>query len=162
MKYISPEAHISPLAHLEDSIKGSEIRIEEGVVIDSFVKLKAAGGLGNVVIGARSQINSGCVLYIGNGITIGKDVLIASNCTFAPTNHAYQDRSKRIRDQGFLPSKGGIVLEDDVWIAANCVLLDGSLVRVGAVVAAGSVVRGELEAYGVYGGNPLRKLGQRT
>lgn len=159
---IHPTARVSPLADLEDSSRGTCLVLGEGVVIDAFVKVKPAGGSGDVCIGAFSVINSGCVLYSGNGIQIGQGVAVAANCTFAPVNHAYQRRDTQIRHQGFLPGKGGIVVGDDVWIGANCVLLDGSQIGQGCVVAAGSVVRGVLEPYGVYGGNPLRKLGERT
>lgn len=159
---IHPEARISPLADIEDSIRGSRFVIGAGSMIDSFVKIKPAGGNGDVVIGANCYVNSGCVLYSGNGIRIGDGVAIASNCTLAPVNHAYQDRNKLICSQGFLPSKGGIVIEDDVWIGANCVILDGAVIRRGAVVAAGSIVRGELEAFGVYAGIPLQCKGFRT
>ncbi|MDZ7921989.1 acyltransferase [Rhodoferax sp.] len=106
-------------------------------------------------------INSGCVLYTGQGIHIGNHVAIAANCTFAPVNHAYKDKSRLIREQGFLPGKGGIVIEDDVWIGANCVLLDGTVLGRGCVLGAGSVVSGELAAYTVYAGQPLRVVGER-
>ena len=158
---IHPTARVSSLADVEDSVRGSLIRVGAHSVIDSFVKVKPAGGSGDVLIGAHVAINSGCVLYIGNGIRIGNGVAVAANCTFAPVNHAYADRSRPIREQGFLPSKGGIVVEDDVWIGANCVLLDGAVLRQGCVVAAGSIVRGELQAYGVYAGQPLRVVGVR-
>ena len=82
-----------------------------------------------MIIGRGTVINSGCVLYTGNGIRIGRNVLIAANCTLAPTNHAFADPDQPIRDQGFQPSRGGIVIGDDVWIGANCVLLDGTLHR---------------------------------
>jgi acetyltransferase-like isoleucine patch superfamily enzyme len=117
--------------------------------------------MGDVVIGEGSQINSGTVLYTGNGILIGAGVLIAANCTLAATNHAYSRADIAVAAQGFQPSRGGIVIEDDVWIGANCVLLDGSLIRRGAVIGAGSLVRGELEAFGVFGGNPLARIGKR-
>lgn len=162
MLIIAPTAKISPLADLEDSVKGSEIRIEDGVVIDSFVKLKPAGGTGNVRIGRNCTINSGCVIYIGNGVTIGSDVAIGANTTLAPTNHAYMDRNKLIREQRFLPSRGGILIEDDVWIGANCVLLDGAILRKGCVVGAGSLVRGELPPYSVNHGTPAKTVGYRT
>jgi virginiamycin A acetyltransferase len=161
MIVIHPTARVSPLADIEDSVRGTRIEVGEHSVIDSFVKVKPAGGVGDVVIGAWSVINSGCVLYTGNGLKIGNQVAIAANCTFAPVNHAYQDRSRPIREQGFLPSKGGIVIEDDVWIGANCVLLDGAVLRQGCVIAAGSVVRGEIEAYTVNAGQPLRVVGRR-
>lgn len=158
---IDPSAKVSPLADIEDSVRGTLIKIGPGTVIDSFVKIKPAGGMGDVVIGAECAINSGVVIYTGNGVRIGDAVAIAANCTFAPTNHAIADRGRRIKDQGFQPSKGGIVVEDDVWIGSNVVLLDGAVVRKGAVIAAGSVVRGEVEAYAIYAGAPARKIGER-
>jgi virginiamycin A acetyltransferase len=161
MLIISPTAMISKFADIEDSVRGSKIIIGEKVTIDSFVKIKPAGGSGDVEIGDYSFINSGTVLYTGNGIKIGKHVLIAANCTLAPTNHEYRSRDKLIIEQRFMPSKGGIIIEDDVWIGANCVLLDGTIVRQGAVVAAGSIVRGELEAYGIYTGNPPQLVKRR-
>lgn len=161
MIVIHPEARVSPMADIEDSVRGTRIEIGARSVIDSFVKIKPAGGSGDLVIGERTVINSGCVLYTGQGLRIGNDVAIAANCTFAPVNHAYQDKSIPINQQGFLPGKGGIVIEDDVWIGANCVLLDGAVLRKGCVVGAGSVVRGEVAAYRIVAGNPLRQIGER-
>ena len=158
---IDPSARVSAHCDIEDSVRGSRIVVGARSVIDSFVKIKPTGGSGDLVIGAHSVVNSGCVLYTGNGITIGNHVAIAANTTFAPVNHAFKDRSRLIAEQGFLPSRGGIVVEDDVWIGANCVLLDGTLLRRGCVIGAGSLVRGEVAAYTVNAGNPLLRLGVR-
>ena len=161
MLIIAPTAKVSPLADLEDSVRGSRIVLEDGVVIDAFVKIKPAGGEGDVVIGAGSVINSGCVFYTGHGIRIGRNVLIAANCTLAPTNHAFSDPVRPIREQGFMPSRGGIVIEDDVWIGANCVLLDGAILRRGCIVGAGSVVRDERPTLSISAGAPARTVGWR-
>ncbi len=158
---IADTAIVSTLADIEDSVKGSTIEVRSCAVIDSFVKIKPAGGTGNIVIGENTVINSGCVLYSGNGITIGRSCAIAANCTFAATNHDFRDPNRLIVDQGFLPSKGGILLEDDVWVGANVVLLDGATLRQGCVVGAGAVVRGELPPYSINVGNPLRTVGFR-
>lgn len=149
------------MADIEDSVRGSSITIGAGVVIDSFVKIKPAGGTGDVVIEEGSYINAGTVIYSGNGVRIGKGVLVAANCTIAPTNHEYVDRNRRIIDQRFRPTKGGIIIEDDVWIGVGSVILDGALIRTGCVVGACSLVKGELAAYGIYAGNPLAKIGER-
>ena len=161
MLRIDPTAKISALADIEDSIRGSLIAIGPRTVIDSFVKIKPAGGSGDLVIGADCAINSGTVIYTGNGVRIGDAVAIAANCTLAPTNHEVADATRRIRDQGFQPSKGGIVIEEDAWLGANVVVLDGAIIRKGAVVAAGSVVRGEVPAYEIHAGSPTRRLGRR-
>lgn len=161
MLKISPGARISNLADIEDSAKGTVISIGDGVTIDSFVKIKPAGGVGDVDIGAHTTINSGVVIYTGNGVRIGRHCAIAANCTFAPVNHEIGSRGARITDQGFMPSRGGIVLEDDVWIGANVVLLDGAVLRQGCVVGAGSLVRGELPPYAICVGSPARVVGYR-
>lgn len=161
MLIIADTARISPLADIEDSVRGSRIVVEDGAVIDSFVKIKPAGGSGDVRIGRNSVINSGCVLYTGNGIDIGCHVAVAANCTFAPVNHRIDARDRLIMEQGFMPSRGGIVVEDDVWIGANAVLLDGAVLRRGCVVGAGAVVRGELPAYSINVGAPARTIGWR-
>ena len=89
------------------------------------------------------------------------DVLIAANCTLAATNHEFRDPARLIRDQGFMESRGGIVIEDDVWIGAGCVLLDGAIVRQGSVIAAGAVVRDERPAYSISAGVPAKTVGWR-
>jgi len=158
---IHPDACVSRLADIEDSKRGSLIRIGASSVIDSFVKVKPAGGLGDLIVGSHVYVNSGCVFYTGNGIVIGDDVAIAANCTFAPVNHNYKDTDRPIIRQGFAPSRGGIVIENDVWIGANTVILDGALIRQGCVIGAGSVVRGHLDPFCVYAGNPLIKIKSR-
>ena len=161
MLKISPNARISTLADIEDSTRGTVITIEDGVTIDSFVKIKPAGGTGDVRIGAHTTINSGVVIYTGNGVDIGRHCAIAANCTFAPVNHEYRSRDALITEQGFMPSRGGIVIEDDVWIGANVVLLDGAIVRRGCVIGAGSLVTGELPPYTINVGSPTRVVAKR-
>jgi virginiamycin A acetyltransferase len=167
MLIISPTARISKFADIEDSVKGSRIIIKDRVIIDSFVKIKPAGGMGDLVIDDDAVINPGVVMYTGNGLTIGKNVMIAANCTFSPTSHEFMSKDKPIREQGFIaPSplfggKSGIVVGDDVWIGANCVILEGTVIGKGAVISAGSIVKGKLEEYGIYSGKPLKCLGHR-
>lgn len=86
---ISQCAKISKLAEIEDSTKGTKIIIKHGVVIDSFVKIKPVGGMGDIVIGCNSYINSGVVIHSGNGVHIGDNVLIAPNVTISGSNHEY-------------------------------------------------------------------------
>ncbi|MCM2678951.1 acyltransferase [Echinimonas agarilytica] len=159
---IHPTAKVSALADIEVSVRGTKVVIGPRTVIDAFVKFKPAGGKGDVVIGADCVLNSGCVVYTGNGLTIGDGVAVAANTTFAPVNHAFMDKNRTIREQRFLPSKGGIVIGDDVWIGANCVILDGACISDGAVVGAMSLVRGNVAPYSVVAGNPLRQISERT
>ena len=161
MLVISETARISRLADVEDSVRGTRVEVGDYAVIDSFVKIKPAGGSGDVIIGPHSVINSGTVIYSGNGVRVGAHVAIAANCTLAPVNHEIKDRHRLIREQGFMASRGGIVIEDDVWVGANVVILDGAVLRRGCVVGAGAVVRGELPPYSINVGVPARTIGYR-
>lgn len=161
MKMISDKARISNLADIEDSVRGTRIIIEDGAHIDAFVKIKPVGGTGDVRIGKNTYINSGVVIYSGNGVIIGEDVLIAANCTLAPVNHEYRSRDRKIIEQRFQSSRGGILIEDDVWIGANTVILDGAILRRGCIVGANSLVNKELDPYSINIGSPARRIGYR-
>ncbi|MFE0839392.1 acyltransferase [Achromobacter insolitus] len=162
MNQISVLAKISPLADIERSVRGSSVTIGDHVTIDSFVKIKFAGGDGDVHVADHAYLNSGVVIYSGHGVSIGRGTLIAANTTLAPTNHEYRRSDLTIIEQRFMPSKGGIVIEDDCWIGANCVLLDGCRLGRGCVVAAGTVLRGEWPEYAVIAGNPAAVIRYRT
>jgi acetyltransferase-like isoleucine patch superfamily enzyme len=158
---VAESAQISPLADIEDSVRGTLIEISESVVIDAFVKIKPAGGSGDVRIGPNCVLNSGVVIYTGNGVQMGANVLLAANVVLAPVNHEFGAVETPIREQGFQPSRGGILIEDDVWIGAGTVVLDGAIIRHGAVIGANSLVRGEIASGSISAGNPLRVVGRR-
>ncbi|MGB3155783.1 MAG: DapH/DapD/GlmU-related protein [Chitinophagaceae bacterium] len=161
MHIISPTSNISSLSDLEKSSKGSKLIIGENCMVDSFVKIKFSGGIGDIVIGDNCYINSGTVIYSGNGIKMGNWVLIAANCTLSASNHEVSAKDKTVYDQRFKPSRGGIIIEDDVWIGANTVISDGAILRKGAIIGACCFVNKEVEPYGIYAGNPLKKIGER-
>ncbi len=159
--HISNNATISKLADIEESSKGSLLVIGDGCHIDSFVKIKFTGGTSDIEIGENCYINSGTVIYSGNGVKMGNYVLIGPNCSIVPTNHNFKSKDIVIRKQGFQPSKGGIIIEDDVWLGANVTVLDGAIIRRGSVVGANSLVSGELEPYSVFAGSPAKKIKSR-
>ena len=159
--FFDPSVSIAAMVSIEVSSRGTNTYLGKGCVIDDFVKIKHVGGVGDVVIGENCYINSGCVLYSGNGIKFGDFVLLGPNCNIVPTNHNFGDKTKVIRVQGHMPSKGGVVIEDDVWLGANVTVLDGALIRKGCVIAANSVVIGETEEYAIYGGIPAKKIKDR-
>lgn len=158
---VHPTASISPDARIHPSIRGTRITIGAHSFIYDFVVIKAVGGNGDVEIGEHCYINAHTTIYSGSGVRLGNYVLVAPGCVIAPTNHAFDRTDIPIRHQGFMPSRGGVVVEDDVWIGANCTLLDGAHIGRGAIIAAGAVVNGEVEPYAIYGGVPARRIGQR-
>jgi acetyltransferase-like isoleucine patch superfamily enzyme len=158
---IHPTAFVCSNAVIQPSDRGSKIIIGAHTQIYDFVIIKAVGGNGDVIMGEHCYINAHSTLYSGHGITLGNYVLIAPGCVLAPTNHSYLSRATPIRHQGFLPSKGGIIIEDDVWLGANCTILDGAYIKRGAIIAAGSVVKGEVGEFQIWGGTPAKFISHR-
>ena len=159
--YFSKTAKISQLSSIEISTRGTDTTIGENTVIDDFVKIKHVGGNGSIFIGNNCFINSCTVLYSGNGILIGNNVLIGPNCSITPVNHEFKDKNKLIISQGFTHSKGGIIIEDDVWIGSNVVILDESIIKKGSIIGACSLINNVIEAYSINYGTPSKIVGYR-
>ena len=62
---------------------------------------------------------------------------------------------------GDLPSKGDTVIGNDVWIGYEALLMPGVTVGDGAIIAARSVVVGDVPPYAIVGGNPAAVLKMR-
>ena len=147
---------ISAFISLKSSIRNRKnIFIGKRIHINDFVVLWPS----QLSIGAYSQINPGTAIY--GKVTIGKYVMIAPNCMLAGANHSFGDRNTPMMFQGSF-SKGGIVIEDNVWIGANCVILDGVTIGTGSIIAAGSVVSRSVAPYTILGGNTAKIIRIRT
>lgn len=159
--FFDNDVKIASMASIEVSSRGTHTYIGSGSVIDDFVKIKHVAGTGDVTIGNNVYINSGTVIYSANGVSIGNNVIIGPNCSIVPVNHNISNKDIPIRLQGYPPSKGGIVIEEDVWIAANVVILDGVRIGRGAVIGAGAVVTKSIEPFSINFGVPSKKIASR-
>lgn len=54
-----------------------------------------------------------------------------------------------------------IIVDDDVWIAANCTITKGVRLGKGCIVGANSVVIKNVEPYSIVGGVPAKVIGNR-
>jgi virginiamycin A acetyltransferase len=160
---VDKSAIVSEFATIKGSSRGSKIIIGANTHVYDFVVLSSVGGAGNIVIGENCHINPHTTLYSGNGIKLGNYVLIGPGCSLVPTNHAFGNLDEVMRKQGFLSSKGGVIIEDDVWVGANSVLLDGTYLEKGSVIAAHSTVNSRVPAYEIWGtlGGIATKIGDR-
>lgn len=91
-------------------------------------------------------------------LTIGDRVSIAPRVTLVTSSHP-----NRSRTRGFAPvARGPIVIEDDAWLGAGCVILPGVRVGRGAVVGANTVVAADVPALHVVAGQPARTVRELT
>jgi acetyltransferase-like isoleucine patch superfamily enzyme len=113
----------------------------------------------HVEIGDQIAINHFTMIVAFGKITIGDGVLIGPYVLIHSGNHRFSDPDVRIRDQGH--DQAPIDIEDDVWIGAHAVILKGTRVGKGSVVAAGAVVTKDVMPYSIVAGIPAKKIGDR-
>jgi acetyltransferase-like isoleucine patch superfamily enzyme len=124
---------------------------------------------GNIKIGDFSYVGDGSRIWSLSSITIGDRVLISHN-VFIVDNQTHpvnaQTRHKQFKAKFGFPfppdidlEERPIVIEDDVWIAANAIILRGVHIGKGAIVGAGSVVTRNVPAGKLVAGNPAVVVG---
>ena len=140
-----------------DPGKRGEIAIGKRAKIHPGSMLLAHNG--KISIGDDFSLNPYSVLYGTGGLAIGNAVRIAAHVVIIPANHVFTDPDRPIHSQGI--TKLGITIEDDVWIGAGAVILDGAHISRGCVIAAGAVVRGRTTPMAVFAGVPARFIKSR-
>lgn len=116
--------------------------------------------LGNVSIGKNSSIsNNTCVSGAVAGVLIGNDVMIAPGCCINAFDHGTKLDAGPMIEQA--NNEAPVVIENDVWIAANCTITKGVTIGTGAIVAANSVVTKDVAPYSIVGGVPAKLIGMR-
>lgn len=141
----------------QESAKKSSIVIGDHSWIAPYAFLMTYGG--NIEIGNHCSVQSFCMLCGNGGLKIGDGVRIAPGTAIIASNHVFTDPDVPIYRQGM--NNKGICIESDVWIGANCTVLDGVRIGQGSVIAAGAVVNKDVEPYSVMGGVPARLIRKR-
>lgn len=138
-------------------------------------------GTGNMRLADGVRLGRGCVVTANRGwlemgaysaaspyahigaddgrIVIGSRVAIGPGSVLRAANHNFARTDVPIMCQGHEP--GQIVVNDDVWIGANCVITPDVTIGRGAVVGAGAVVTRNVAPFSVVGGVPAREIGRR-
>lgn len=128
---------------------------------DSTVIYRHVLLLGRIDVGEGSSISNNCCINGGTaGVRIGRHVMIAPNCCLVAFDHGTALNGAPMIEQPLVEAP--IVIEDDVWIGANCTITAGVTIRTGAVVAANSVVTHDVGPHQIVGGTPARFIKHRS
>lgn len=111
-----------------------------------------------IVIGDGSYVGHRVVFRAGRGITIGRNVKIASNVVLAGDPGHPMDPIARRTEPCPVEMLGEIVIEDDVWIAEGAAIVGNVRIGAGAVVGTHAVVTRDVPAGMVVGGIPARVI----
>lgn len=95
-------------------------------------------------------------MQIGDSVMLGPDVMILGG------DHRLDFLEDHMRfNSQENPDSKDILIEAGAWVGARTILLSGANVGEGAVVGAGSIVRGTIPPYCIAVGNQLRILRPR-
>lgn len=131
-------------------IFGAKVGYE--VIIKPRVNIKYPWRL---TIGDFSWIGEGVWIDNLDNVVIGAHVCVSQEAMLLTGNHNY---SKSSFDLITKP----IYLENGSWIGAKAVVCPGVICGSHSVLSVGSIATKDLEAFGIYSGNPAVKIKQRV
>ena len=154
-----------------DDTKIADVSIKGTVQIGSGCQIDEVSLSGKITIGNQTTINGPNTDIVSqvNEVFIGNFCSIARNVTFQEFNHDFSKMSsyfvnRNLKKTGInsdIVSKGSITVGHDVWIGTQCVILSGSNIGTGAVIAANSVVTGNIPPYAIAAGSPAKVIKYR-
>jgi acetyltransferase-like isoleucine patch superfamily enzyme len=144
------------------SVYGEEwIEIGAGTMIAALVTLCAGmlpgqdlGEAPVLRVGDRCVIGRGSHIVAHQSIVIGDDVFTGPYVYITDQNHGYADPEIPIGRQW--PSNIAVSIGPGTWLGAGAIVLPGACIGRNVVVAAGSVVRGQVPDRCVVAGVPAR------
>lgn len=121
-----------------------------------------AGGFSSIskdlIAGAYTYIGPGCL--IDPGVEIGAYTMLGPNVKIVGNDHVFDKAGTPTIFSGRPPFKKTRIGRD-VWIGANSIVIAGSSIGDGAIVAAGSIVTNDVLAFSVVGGVPAKFIKKR-
>ena len=144
--------------------------LKRNVKLHKTSKLSKGCRLTNVEISNYSYCGQNC--YI-DSTTIGKFTSISDNCRIGGASHPLNwGSTSPVFIEGFnifftnlqkfkYESYKETTIGNDVWIGSNSIILSGIKIDNGCVIGAGSVVTKDCYPYGIYAGNPAKRIGDR-
>lgn len=106
----------------------------------------------NTVLGNNVNFN-GMKIVGGGEVKIGNYFHSGSDCLIISQNHNYEGTEIPYDSTNIVKE---VFIEDFVWLGDRVIVLAGSHIGEGAIIQAGSVVCGDIPAYGIAGGHPAR------
>ena len=106
-------------------------------------------------MGENCNINRDVLLDGGGRLVIGSLVNISPEAVLLTTEHDPNSPSFEGRDRA-------VLVGDRVWIASRAMILPGTHIGAGAIVAAGAVAHGQVPSWSIVAGNPASVIGHRS
>ena len=125
--------------------------ITSNLQADVYVESQAMLAIGNNVGMSSTRIRVHESVTIGDNVKIGGCVLITDTDA-----HPMDYVVRRSSNEG--TKSAPVVIEDDVWVGAHCIILKGVTIGARSIIGAGSVVTNSIPVDCVAAGNPCRVI----
>ena len=132
-------------------LKAFGAKIGKGLVIKNNVIIKSPWYL---TIGDDCWLGEGCWIDNLDRVIIGSNVCISQGAMLLTGNHDYTNPTMPYRN-------APISIEDGAWIGAQTVVCPGVTMHRNAILTVGSIATKDMEANGIYQGNPAVKVRKR-
>lgn len=126
-------------------------KVGKGVRINPSVNIKYPWFL---EIGHHSWIGQGVWIDNLTNVKIGSNCCLSQGSMLLTGNHNYKKPTFDLLVQP-------ITLEDGAWVGAQAVVCPGVTMHSHSILSVSSVATHDLEAYGIYQGNPAVKVRER-
>lgn len=136
---------------------GRNVTLCKGTTIDCTGVIRELGE--SLVVGDYVGMSEGCFIQVRGPVKIGSHVMFGPGVSIFSENHCFDDPNKRLTEQPTL--RKGVVIEDNVWVGAKAIILDGVTVGTGSIVAAGCVVTKDVSPHSVVAGVPGKVIKTR-
>ena len=134
------------------------ISLGSGMVLKTGARLCPCNEQATISIGNNTTVGYHTYLFASERISIGNDCLIAPFVYIVDSDHNIE-KASLINQQA--NSTATITIGDDVWIGTGAKILKGVTIGDGAVIAAGALVKDDVESYAIVGGIPAKKISER-
>jgi len=139
-------------------LKLAGLHIAGPITVWAPIEVRPIGASKRISIGKHSFLNTGVRFACPAGrICIGEKVQVGPRVCFETVNHGL-----RFSGTGRGVRTAPIVVEDEVWIGAAAIILQGVRIGRGAVVGAGAVVNKDVAPYTLVGGIPAKLIKKLT
>ncbi|HOK41808.1 MAG TPA: acyltransferase [bacterium] len=135
----------------------SKINIGSNCVIQPFALLLGHTGL--IKIGDFTWINSFTTLAAYGEIEIGRYCGIAGHTIILAESHSYENPEDIMMLQPL--EKRKVIIQDNVWIGANCTILGNVCIGEGSIIGANSFVNKDIPPYSIAVGSPVKIIKNR-
>jgi dTDP-4-amino-4,6-dideoxy-D-glucose acyltransferase len=158
LKKCGEDVRIYPLAKLAFP---HMIELEDHCRIRDFVFIFAGKG---VRIGQYTDMQPHVVIWGGGETIIGNRVSVGPGTVLLSAVYAHGEGLKMVDGLPEGSAKalyGKLVIQDDVYIGANCTLMPNIVIGEGSIIGAASFVNKDTQPWGIYVGSPAKKIGER-